>query len=371
MLFRMFCKAFMPLALSLVLTAPAHALVTKSTRITVPDYAKIETSTAIRVVHKTIGERKIYFGKTTVLPLPLTVLDMFGAHITVTLSDPNQIKHLSILPEVVTGGDPNPVNLYSLPLICSRTELVKNNDNYTLVYNAANDLLNKQPSLQLVDPDARRNPVQRQILRHFDGQNTLRLNAVTVRYDYEDNSILDFQGPHPITGEPHMVYEGQGGFYANFHYAIVPYDPRLDTLTRQELLSFAQGKLHDIDREDLTPLVRVHSFLPGPYQSNYDLYPLCEWGDTSFQAKSQNMNYENFEMWDWDLLSTLEIKNEKISLIVWEGDEEDWMIAGGLLDPFYLTDDLVGVFHIERTQTAKPMRLQNAAQNFEIEVFTP
>jgi len=141
-------------------------------------------------------------------------------------------------------------------------------------------------------------------------------------------------------------------------------------LDRQEMLNLAQGKLKNINRRDLTPKMRTHAFLPGPYQSGNKIYQMCEWGDTAFQAKEQEMRYKNLTMWDWDLLSSKSGDVDKVIIIVWEGDEEDWLIADGLLDPYYLTDDLVGVFVVDRKKTLKPLVLKNKAGDFEMEVVT-
>jgi hypothetical protein len=145
---------------------------------------------------------------------------------------------------------------------------------------------------------------------------------------------------------------------------VIPFDEKYLKLNRQELLNLVQGKLSLIKREDLTPSLRAHSFIPGPYLSKDQVYPFCEWGDTSFQAKKQQMTYENFKIWDWDLA-----KN-KIMIVVWEGDEEDWLIEAKLLDPFYLTDDWVATFVVNRADVLKPKVLKNDIGNFEMEVVT-
>jgi len=57
-------------------------------------------------------------------------------------------------------------------------------------------------------------------------------------------------------------------------------------------------------------------------------------------------------------------------LIVWEGDEEEWLIKDQLIDPFYLTDDLVGVFDIWMDNTLQPLTLVNKKGDFKITVQT-
>lgn len=115
----------------------------------------------------------------------------------------------------------------------------------------------------------------------------------------------------------------------------------------------------------MLPQLKTHSFLPGPYQSSKGVYELCEWGDTSFANHPQTLTYNDLLIWDWDLHPT-----NRVMLIVWEGDEEDWMIADGLLDPYYLTDDVVGVFVIEKEQTKQPKRFINKNKDFEIVLKT-
>ncbi|NUM81796.1 hypothetical protein HUU42_13440, partial [bacterium] len=209
-----------------------------------------------------------------------------------------------------------------------------------------------------------------QTITQMDGQNVLLLKHITLRYDYEDSHIIDYMGPHPLTGKPQTIYEGEGGFFANIHYAIIPYDPQIKKLDRQTLLHLAQGKLHEITppANINKPPLRVHSFLPGPFLSgsNY-LYDMCEWGDTTYQAPKQELDYINMALWDWDYSQG---SSQHIWLIVWEGDEEDWLVQKGLLNPFTLTDDLIGVFEIKREQTLAPLTLINTQGDFEIIVQT-
>jgi hypothetical protein len=96
---------------------------------------------------------------------------------------------------------------------------------------------------------------------------------------------------------------------------------------------------------------------------------MCEWGDTAYQAKTQEVSYQNITLWDWDI--TVDSKPAtKLLLIIWEGDEEEWMVNSQLIDPFYLTDDVVGTFVVEHQAKKKSLVLRNNAKDFEIEVVT-
>lgn len=320
------------------------------------------------------GEFKIYFGTKPELPVNLTLVDPFGIAKTYEFQRLEDMQDLTLADGVVMTKTANPEALDIIPRPCPRTEWEydrgRNVAAHSATYDAGVDFLNDKPRLQLADPDARISAVQRRLLDGFDGKNALFVRRVKIAYDYEDTAILDYEGNNPLTGKPgHKVYEGEGGFYANFHYAVVPFEARYLALSRQELLSMAQGKLGFIDRDDLTPKLRTHSFLPGPYLSKEGLYTMCEWGDTAYQAKTQELRYERFPIWDWDLAAN-GAAFDQVIVIVWEGDEEDWMIADGLLDPFYLTDDVAGVFVVDKKAAAKPLVLKNAAGDFEMEVLT-
>lgn len=253
-----------------------------------------------------------------------------------------------------------------LPKICPRVTL-----NFTsppeATYHGEKDSINHFPFFQLMDPDAR----QGQSLQSYtgmDGHHVLLLKKVSIDYDYEDSGIIDYDGPNPLTGKQEIVHEGEGGFYANFHYAVVPYDPQIPKMERQTLLHLVQGKLKEIDQENLRPQIRTHSFIPGPFLSkSTSVYDMCEWGDTAHQAPHQKMAYSDIALWDWDYT----VKNaDHVLLIIWEGDEEDWLISEKLIDPFYLTDDLIGIFDIRQDKTIKPLTLTNKTGDFKITVQT-
>ncbi len=344
-----------------------------SAKITVPSQCTIETNASgrgFRAVRQNSTQYRLYFTKKTSFPLVLKVTDLFGSSINLYVKDPSQIQDMIVKSGFVKNPSANPIEIYSIPKLCPRAHLIQEGGRKSLVYDASLDILNKKPGVHLTDPDYKSLQTQKRILENFDKKNVLKISRVKLSYDFEDNTILDYQGPHPLTKKEQLIYEGDGGFYANLHYAIVPYNSKYLNLGRQELLNLSQGKLYYIDRLDLQPNLRAHSFIPGPYQSNQDLYTLCEWGDTAFQAKEQEMSYKDFKVWDWDITDVDKNPINKVIMVVWEGDEEDWLISDGLLDPFYLTDDLIGVFVIDRKKTLKPMVLKNKQGNFEVEVVT-
>lgn len=358
-------KYFYPVvALLLIVLSSTHAAPWPPLKIKIPEQCHFENFNTAKVKKISETSYELQFKPDTKFPLSFKIADLFGAHIQRSAKDMNDLNNQEFSDGIVKIPYANPVYIETLPRLCPRAKIIQEGGQKSLVYDAALDILNERPGFQLFDPDFARIPTQSKILENFDNKNVLRITRAKITYDHEDTSILDYQGPHPITGEPHLVYEGEGGFYANFHYAVIPFDKKYRTLDRQELLNLAQGKLHLIKREDLTPKWRVHSFIPGPYLSKDQVYPLCEWGDTSFQAKKQQMTYKNLKIWDWDL------DINKIMIIVWEGDEEDWLIEAKLLDPFYLTDDLVAVFVVNRADVLKPKILKNQIGNFEMEVVT-
>lgn len=336
----------------------------RSAQIRIPEQCHVENLDTTEIKKVSDTSYKLYFKPNTRFPLSFQITDLFGAHIQRSAKDLHDLDNREFTDGIVKIPHANPIYIETLPRLCPRVKIIQEGGQKSLVYDAALDILNERPSFQLFDPDFARVPTQLEILKNFDNKNVLHITHVKITYDYEDTSILDYQGPHPITGAPHLVYEGEGGFYANFHYAVIPFDNKYLELGRQELLNLAQGKLHLIKREDLTPMFRAHSFIPGPYLSKDQVYPFCEWGDTSFQAQKQQMTYENLKIWDWDL------GPDKIIIVVWEGDEEDWLIEAKLLDPFYLTDDLVAIFVVNRDDVLNPRILKNQIGNFEMKVVT-
>ncbi len=289
------------------------------------------------------------------------------------IQSPNEFRPLTFAQGIVLPKDPNPETIPVLPLLCPRLQ--------GNIYHGEHDRLNHIPVFELLEPDARAKEHNGQsgqknisflppykAYSDIDGQNVLLLKSITLTYDYEDSSIVDYEGPNPLTGKMQTVHEGNGGFYANLHYAILPYEKKITQLDTQTLLHLAEGKLREINRTDLTPEIKTHSLLPGPFLSRANhLYDMCEWGDTAHQARLQKMEYSDIALWDWDY----SVKNaDHVLLIVWEGDEEDWMIQQQLIDPTWLTDDLVGVFEIHRKNTLTPLTLTNARGDFSITILT-
>ncbi|MBI2338980.1 MAG: hypothetical protein HYU99_01235 [Deltaproteobacteria bacterium] len=265
---------------------------------------------------------------------------------------------------IIKNKEANPRKLDIQPALCPRIKRINEQE---FIYDGAKDRLNHIPVFQLLDPDAGKGN-QYKAYAEMDGKNVLLLKEVRISYDYEDTAIIDYEGPHPITGKPHVVHEGNGGFYANIHYAVVPYEKAIPEMNRQTLLHLATGKLKEIGKEDLRPALRTHSLIPGPFLSKSKrIYDMCEWGDTAYQYPEQILEYDQMALWDWDY----SVKNaDHILLIVWEGDEEDWLIQQKLIDPFYLTDDLIGIFEIKKKETKEPLTLKNERNDFEITVQT-
>lgn len=297
----------------------------------------------------------------------------FGVNLVEEVSAGRKEKAIRFGSGVISDRDPNPPALAVLPELCPRLRVAEAEGDATsaagfrFVYRGAEDALNRRPVFQMQDPDAMEG-AQAKTLSAMDGRNVLLLKKVRVTYDYEDSRIVDYESHDPKTGRRETLHEGMGGFYANFHYAIVPYAPEIPELPRQVLLSLAQGRLRAIGREALRPELRVHAFLPGPFLSKRQWnYPLCEWGDTEFQAPDQSLDYEELALWDWDY----PVKNrDHILLIVWEEDEEGDWIRQGRIPPNHLMDDLVGVFEIRREDTLRAQTLRSPRGDFEITVET-
>lgn len=343
--------------------------------ISVPPQCDVTSSANVTIGPNRESRVKISFNKNTVFPFELTITDLFGAHIHKLVLDPRQLENWQVPQGLIKTKYANPATLDKIPELCPRARLLYNDkdEKKSLVYDVTNDVLNQSPVLQAFDPDFADTPSQKRLLKNFDTKNLLTLTHARISYDHEDSTILDYRGPNPLNafvGRPQLIYEGEGGFYANIHFAVVPYDARYLKLARQEILNLAQGKLATIDRLDLKPELRTHSFLPGPYLSKNDVYAMCEWGDTHFQASVQEMTYNNLKIWDWDLKDERGKKIDKVLVIIWEGDEEDWLIADGLLDPYYLTDDLIGIFTVKRVDTKRAITFKNKAGNFEMTLET-
>lgn len=297
----------------------------------------------------------------------------FGGSLVEEVSAARKDKAIRFGSGVISNRDPNPPSLAVLPTLCPRLRVAeterdgKPDGGFRFVYRGAEDALNQRPVFQMQDPDALQGE-QAKTVSAMDGRNVLLLKKVRVTYDYEDSNIVDYESYDPKTGRRETLHEGMGGFYANFHYAVVPYAPEIPELPRQTLLSLAQGRLRAVGREELRPALRVHAFLPGPFLSKRDWnYPLCEWGDTEYQAPDQSLEYEGLALWDWDYPVT---NRERVLLIVWEEDEEGEWIRQGRIPPNHLMDDLVGVFEIRREDTRRAKTFRSPRGDFEITVET-
>lgn len=305
-----------------------------------------------------------------IFPAFLKVKGPLGGRVTYKIDSLSEFRKLKINSKIIPLKDSNPKDISSLPLLCPRVKLIHSSEegaDIQGIYQGEKDRLNHTPVFQLLEPDAHANS-QYLSYTEMDGKNVLLLKNVEIHYDYEDTNIIDYEGPDPATGKHQIIQEGGGGFYANIHYAIFPFDKDLLNLDRQTLLHLAQGKLREINRDDLYPKIKTHAFIPGPFLSREGyLYGLCEWGDTAYHAPIQKLAYEEVALWDWEY----PVKNaDHILLIIWEGDEEDWLIQKNLINPFYLTDDLIGVFEIKKEETKKPLTLTNKSQDFKITLQT-
>lgn len=297
----------------------------------------------------------------------------FGGVLTEELSSETRKGPIRFNTGVIADRNPNPTSIAVLPTLCPRLRVAEGEASpagergFRFIYQGGEDRLNQRPMFQMQDPDALQG-MQARSLSEMDGRNVLLLKKVRVTYDYEDSNIVDYEDYDPKTGLKRTLPEGMGGFYANFHYAIVPYSPEIPQLPRQTLLSLAQGRLRAIGREELRPALRVHAFLPGPFFSKSQWnYPLCEWGDTEHQAPDQSLEYEGIAMWDWDYSVQ---DPDRVLLIVWEEDEEQEWIQRGRIPANFLMDDLVGVFEVHRQETLQPKTFRSPRGDFEITVST-
>lgn len=333
-----------------------------------PHFAEVRADTAKVVSQPDKGRHKLEFSG-DVSEANLEIRGPLGGFLNHPVRMTDAGKTLRFDAAVIPGDDPNPKLLPNLPALCPRLEARAASAGQTpsYFYRGENDSLNRFPITQLTDLDKTEGR-QAESVRLIDGRNVLLLKSVRLNYDYEDDAIVDERRTDPKTGRNVEVYEGRGGFYANFHYAVLPYDPAIPSLPEQTLLHLAQGSLSLIDQTALRPALRVHGFLPGPFLSRNSFgYPLCEWGDTSQQATVQSLDYRGIALWDWDYATT---PDDRVLLVVWEGDEEDQARAQGLISPHRLIDDLVGVFEVSRSASLRPLKLRNPRGDFEITIQT-
>lgn len=354
----------------------AQTLSYRIAKITVPPFTQIIVEGATIQGNPSNGHYTIYFPENFKFPFTLKAMGPLGGSIEKKIASPRQLANLKIKEGIIRTRKANPQKLQVLPRLCPRLKIEKkissNSEkiqkiDYIFVYEGSQDRMNHIPVFQLLDKDAGKG-VQYKTYAEIDMDNVLLLKKVEITNDYEDTAIVDYVGPHPITGKNQTIHEGEGGFYANIHYAVVPYDKKILKMDRQTLLHFAQGNLEEIEKKELRPELRTHSFIPGPFLSKTgQLYELCEWGDTTYQAPKQSLNYKDIALWDWDY----SVKNaDHILLIIWEGDEEDWLYREQLIHPFYLTDDLIGIFEIKKKDAKDPLTLKNEKGDFTITVQT-
>lgn len=371
-------KTFLILFVFSLLIYPAlsQSLSFRIAKIKVPPYTQITVEGARVNGNLRTGNHTLYFPKNFKFPFTLKAYGPLGGVVVKEISSPRELANLKFETGIISLKKANPKSIPNLPRLCPRLTLVEeiaiasnepSTTKYEFVYDGAQDRLNHIPISQLLDPDAGKKS-QYKTFSEMDGNNVLLLQKVEVKYDYEDTAIIDYEGPHPITGKEQIINEGEGGFYANIHYAILPYDKKILEMDRQTLLHLVQGKLKEIDKEGLRPEIRTHSFIPGPFLSKTNqIYDMCEWGDTAYQAPHQILHYKEMALWDWDY----SIKNaDHVLLIVWEGDEEDWLYESKLIHPFHLTDDLIGLFEIKKKDTEKPLTLTNEKGDFTMVVQT-
>lgn len=336
-----------------------------------PKYTRLSAPGVSFESEKNMSRHVPVLSRDVVFPFNITAYGPLGGRTLRTVRTPSDLHGMTIQEGRTMIENSNPAFLEVLPRLCPnvvpQTSLFHLGESLPKewIYQGEKDPLNNVPGLQLFDPD-KLTGQQYRTFTAMNGKNVLSLKQVRISYDYEDENIIDYTGPDPVTKNPVVINEGDGGFYANFHYAIFPHDGDLKKIDPQTLLNVAQGRAADIGRMDLKPSIRVHSLIPGPFMSgDYYMYEMCEWGDTAFQASIQSLDYQNIALWDWDYDTA-----EELWIVVWEGDEEDWLIQKKRLDPLYVTDDLVAVFQVKREDTLAPLTLVNRRKNFQMTVQT-
>lgn len=241
----------------------------------------------------------------------------------------------------------------------------------------------------------------------FDAENVLTIEKATFTFDWEDQDIRIAAGE---TEGSYLfdLFGGIGGAYANFHYSVMPYDPRheekyhqfLDALSSlrgnhsareiaveasdlmrcaptptdpsycnpsrtagyeamQYLLHLGDHTLDMIDRGNEAPSLQYHSLLPGGFfNKKTDWGEQCEVLDTRYQAPRQELRYRHFGIWDWDAHpgGSDSPDGPCVSIILWEGDSS-WGDGGNIvrndldLESHVHLDDFVGYFKVCRNQT--------------------
>jgi len=370
-IYKFFQRTLFLFALFIFLSSSSPALVINIIHLKAPKESLVSIKNVSIAPYPEKGLYTLYIPDNLTFPTTISVRGPLGGLVEKTMYSLGDFSKIKIKNGIIKNKDPNPPYLDRLPSLCPKIKLVSKptsqGQNYEAIYNAVKDGLNNIPSLQIAEKDALYRE-QWKAYQEMDGKNVLKLLKVRLDYDYEDDAIIDYVGPNPITGQHQVIHEGNGGFYSNLHYAVMPYSEKIMTADKQTLLHMAQGTLQEIDKEDLRPRLRTHAFIPGPFLSGKRYgYTQCEWGDTQYQTKHQQVSYKNMALWDWDYSIP---NNNRVIIVVWEGDEEDWLIEKKAIDPFYLTDDLVGVFDVKLPDTLKPLVLKNKSKDFEMTVQT-
>lgn len=376
------------IALSVASLGLAFSLQNPQTlKLQLPPFSRVEGGN-IRVQCDAVKGHYEFSGLETLsYPFPLRVWGPLGGVVETLISSSKDLQGLNIATGLVLDSEPRPQTLALLPEICPRVHMrapqmnsqdpkwcnggpphqSPHSKELRWIYRGKQDRLNHRPTFQALDPDFTSGK-QNLTLSHFDGKNALMVERAQISNDYEDNFRIDYRGPHPQNGKEIVVHEGTGGFYSNIHYAVVPYDPKIQQMDHQTLMALVHGDLIRRGKPELRPELRTHSFLPGPFSSKKKMmYHLCEWGDTQFQSPVQTLEYDQLALWDWDY----PVKNaDHVLLIFWEEDEEHNNPEVGLLPKFYSRDDLIGIFEIKRSDTLQSLTLKNPSGDFEITLRT-
>jgi hypothetical protein len=332
----------------------------------------------------------------------------------------NQTSPLTISEKKIEGSatEPDPSTLDGLPELCPRmipenrvasNELIPPMRNQILPENAIYD--GRQDLFSVAAKEG--------------NHHLLQLETASITFDSEDASVL--VGFDPKTGQ--ASFEDGGGFYANFHFILLPYSEALENFYRgmednfvslrklerelrenprhpverahliekmrpyylalygkdnewgpyQLLMHYAFNTLNQIGREDLlkswgAPL--GHGFIPGPFLgSQHWGYSLCEWGDTARHAPFQKMQYEHFGIWNWPS----DLKSEKIILLVIEGDDQVTdnpsrreLLNRGVVRAKDYTDDLIAFWVISRDETLNEGHVfSSPLKDFSLKLGTP
>ena len=348
-----------------------------------PGAKLVQISNNLELAHQSDGIYSI-LAKSFAEHPTILIAGKLGGKLRLDLRSIPKEKIFEIPEQVVTNRESNPYQLSSLPKICPQANL----QNGEVVYQASGYDKSK-------------------------GVESLILQKIELEFDYEDKSIA-------VAGDPSdgkVVYEEEGGFYSNLHYYVFPYNEhwqklhdqlhpllmqkrkierQLQTMDRHSLayrhlrkelamlLTKAYGQddqwgpyqqlFHNLDPyfPQGDPALKVatsqlsHGFLPGAFQSSAKWgYSLCEWGDTNYHSPHQAVTYQGFRLWQWN-------QEDKLMLVVVEGDDQlggaghSKLVKQGLLRPGDYTDDVVGIFLLDRHELNSPKTYVNSFGDFKI-----